>query len=79
LTLAEDAKFGSRSTASRGHFTPRTDPSVPTSSGISRLCGNASSIPESVISNAKKTSQPAASSTGSSSFTPRNRYMNVTS
>jgi hypothetical protein len=76
LTLAEDAKFGPRSTASRGHFSPWTDPSVPTSSGTSSFCGNASSKPDSVISNAKKTSQPAASGTGSSNSTARNRDMN---
>jgi hypothetical protein len=69
LTLAEDAKFGPRSIASRGHFSPRTDPSVPTSSGTSGFRGNAFSKPDSIISNAKKTSQPAASGTGSSNST----------
>jgi hypothetical protein len=73
---AEDAKFGPCSTASRGRFTPRTYPSVPTSSGTSRFRGNASSKPESVISNAKRTSQPAASGTGSSNSIGRNRDMN---
>jgi hypothetical protein len=76
LTLAEDAKFGPRSIARRGCFPPRTDPSVPTSSGTSGFHGNASSKPDSVISNAKKTSQPAASGTGSSNSTARNRDMN---
>jgi hypothetical protein len=76
LTLTEDAKFGPRSTVSKGHFFPRTDPSVPTSSGTSGFHGNASSKPDSVISNAKRTSQAAASGTGSSNSTARNRDMN---
>jgi hypothetical protein len=49
---------------------------VPTSSGTSGFCGNASSKPDSVISNAKRTSQPAASGTGPSNSTTRNRDMN---
>jgi hypothetical protein len=76
LTLAEDAKFGPCSTTSRGRFPPRTDPSVPTSSATSGFRGNASSKPDSVISNAKKTSQPTASGTGSSNSIARNRDMN---
>jgi hypothetical protein len=76
LTLAEDAKFGPRSTASRGHFPPRTDNSVPTSSGTSGFRGNASSKPESVISNAKRTSQCVASGTGSSHSIAKKRDTN---
>jgi hypothetical protein len=49
---------------------------VPTSSGSSRFHGNASSKPDLVISNAKRTSQPAASGTDSSNSTARNRDMN---
>jgi hypothetical protein len=57
-------------------FPPRTDPSVPTSSGTSGFRGNASSKHDLVISNAKKTSQPPASGTGSSNSIARNRDMN---
>jgi hypothetical protein len=76
LTLAEDAKFGPRFTASKGRFSPRTDPSVPTSSVTSGFRGNASSKPNSIISYAKRTSQPAASGTGSSNSIARYGDMN---
>src|SRR3989337_794713 len=66
LQVAKDAKFTSRTTASRGRFTPRTAPSVEsTPSSTSGFRGNASSKSDSVISNAKKPTQPAASAAGS--------------
>lgn len=44
LQVAEDAKFTSRTTVSRGRFTPRTTPSMePTPSSTSGFCGNTSS------------------------------------
>ena len=76
LQVAEDAKFTSRTTASRGRFTPRTTPSMePTPSSTSGFRGNTSSKSDSVISNAKKPAQPAASAAGSTNSTARNRDM----
>uniref|UniRef100_A0A8R7NZU4 CCHC-type domain-containing protein n=1 Tax=Triticum urartu TaxID=4572 RepID=A0A8R7NZU4_TRIUA len=73
LQVAEDAKFTSRTIASRGRFTPRTTPGMePTPSSTSVFHGNTSSKSDSVISNAKKPAQPAASAADS---TARNRDM----
>jgi hypothetical protein len=77
LQLVDDAKFAPRSSTNRGHFTPRTTPSVePTHNPMAGFCGNASSKSDLMVSNAKKPSQPAPSAAGSSNSTPRNRDMN---
>jgi hypothetical protein len=77
LQLVDDAKFAPRSSTNRGHFTPWTTPSVePTHNTTAGFCGNSSSKSDLMVSNAKKSSQPAASVAGSSNSTPRNRDMN---
>jgi hypothetical protein len=77
LQLVDDAKFAPRSSANSGHFTPRTAPSVePTHNPTVGFCGNASSKSDLMISNAKKPSQPTASTVASSNSTPRNRDIN---
>jgi hypothetical protein len=78
LQLVDDAKFAPRSSTIRGHFTPRTAPSVePTHNPTAGYRGNSSSKSDLMVSNAKKPSQPAASAVGSSNSTPRNRDMNL--
>jgi hypothetical protein len=77
LQLVDDAKFAPCSSTNRGHFTPRTAPSVEsTHNPMARFRGNSSSKSDLMVSNAKKPSQPAASAAGSSNSTPRNRDMN---
>jgi hypothetical protein len=72
LQLVDDAKFAPHSSTNRGRFTPRTAPSVePTHNPTAGFHGNSSSKSDLMVSNAKKTSQPAASAAGSSNSTPR--------
>uniref|UniRef100_A0A8R7JYP3 CCHC-type domain-containing protein n=1 Tax=Triticum urartu TaxID=4572 RepID=A0A8R7JYP3_TRIUA len=73
LQVAEDAKFTSRTTASRGRFTPRTTPHMEPTPSSTSFRGNTSSKSDSMISNAKKPAQPAASAAGSTNSTARNR------
>jgi hypothetical protein len=75
--LVDDAKFAPRSSANRGHFTPQTTPSVEsTHNSTAGFRRNASSKSDLMVSNAKKSSQPAAGVVGSSNSMPRNRDMN---
>ena len=57
------------------HFTPRPASTVPLPSTNSGVRASSSNRPDSVVSNAKKTAHPAASGTGSSMSTARNRDM----
>ena len=73
--MAAEAQYKARSTAASGRFTPRPASNVPPPSTNSGVRASSSNRPDSVVSNAKKTAHPAASGTGSSMSTARNRDM----